>query len=302
MNRKILLSTIAESLSLKVIGDQNILIDGLNLCDRPTGCHAIIVYVTNGRYIDIIGEKEEIVCIILNSSNYELYKQLTGKRKLSFLISECPEETFYKIHQWLISDTDFYRTEIETVISEGGDVHKTALIEEGTSLGKNVKVGANAVIKRGSILGDNVVIGCNTVIGSEGFQIISIHGRPEAIQHVGGVNIGNNVYIGDNTTVCNALFEGDTNIGNNVKIDNLVHIAHNCYIGENAVVTAGCILCGSSIIDKGSWVGVNSSILNKVVLAENTLVGIGSVVTRNTKKDSLVYGSPAKDRFGKGGS
>lgn len=302
MVRKIKLSVIADEFKLRIEGASDIEINGLNLCGRSTKYHSIMAYVTNKEYVDIIEGNTHIKCILLDPRDYEKYKIIQDKREISFLLSERPEEFFYKIHQWLISKSDFYKESTDTFREADCDIHPTAFIEDGTCLGKHVKVGANTIIKRGSIIGDNTIIGCNCVIGSEGFQIIYIDGKPRHISHVGGVKVGNNVYIGDNTVICNALFEGETLIGDNVQIDNLVHIAHNCCVGNGAVITAGCILCGSSIVEAGSWIGVNSSILNKVTIAENTVVGIGSVVTRSTNKNSLVYGSPAKENKSKGGS
>jgi len=81
-------------------------------------------------------------------------------------------------------------------------------------------------------------------------------------------------------------------------IDNLVHIAHNVYVGEGAVITAGTILCGSSIVEDDAWIGVNTSVLNKVNIGCNSKIGIGSVVTRDVPQNSLAYGVPAKVKNG----
>ena len=114
------------------------------------------------------------------------------------------------------------------------------------------------------------------------------------ITHVGRCHICSNVYIGDNTCICNSLFEGETYVGEGAKIDNLVHIAHNLYIGKGAVITAHVITCGSSIIEDGAWIAANSSILNRVTIGKGAKVGLGSVVTRDVAPYTVVYGSPAK--------
>ena len=88
---------------------------------------------------------------------------------------------------------------------------------------------------------------------------------------------------------------GETYIGEGAKIDNLVHVAHNLYIGRNAVVTAHVILCGSSRVEEGAWIVPNSSVLNRVVIGRGAKVGLGSVVTRDVPPYSVVYGSPAKE-------
>jgi UDP-3-O-[3-hydroxymyristoyl] glucosamine N-acyltransferase len=162
-------------------------------------------------------------------------------------------------------------------------------------VGDNVTIGAGSVVKRGSIIDDNTIIGCNTIIGSEGFQLVTESGRtPMHITHVGRCHICSNVYIGDNTCVCNSLFEGETYVGAGTKIDNLVHVAHNIFIGQNAVITAGCILSGSSVIEDEAWIGPNASILNRVVVGTGAKVGIGAVVIKGVAPYTTVFGNPAK--------
>ncbi len=80
----------------------------------------------------------------------------------------------------------------------------------------------------------------------------------------------------------------------NTKIDNLVYVGHNVFIGDNAVITAGTMLCGSCVVENQAWIGVNTSILNRVVVGENSKVGMGSVVTHNVPAATLVYGVPAR--------
>ena len=144
------------------------------------------------------------------------------------------------------------------------------------------------------------MIGCSTVIGSEGFQVVKVKGaEPLQITHVGGVIISDNVFVGDNTCIANSLFDGATFIGKGAKIDNLVHVAHNTYVGDYAVLTAQVTLCGSAIIKESAWIGPNSSILNKVVVGRGATVGLGSVVTRDVEPGTTVYGVPAKPNITK---
>jgi UDP-3-O-[3-hydroxymyristoyl] glucosamine N-acyltransferase len=192
--------------------------------------------------------------------------------------------------------TDFYdHFTFESVIGQNCRIHPTAFIDKGVIIGDYVTVGAKSVINRGSRIGYNTTIGCGSIIGSEGFQVLRFNGIPTNIKHAGETHIGTNVYIGDNTTVCTSLFEGATVVGENTKIDNLVYIAHNCSVGKNIVITAGTMLCGSSMLKDFSWIGVNSSVLNRITIGENALIGSGSVVTRDVPDNRLVYGVPAKE-------
>ena len=185
--------------------------------------------------------------------------------------------------------------DFEPVIGKECRIAETAVVEKGVVIGNHVTIGHNTVVRSGSVIEDNTTIGCNTTIGSEGFQLITDGSNaPMHITHVGRCHICSNVYIGDNTCICNSLFEGETYVGEGAKIDNLVHIAHNLYIGKGAVITAHVITCGSSIIEDGAWIAPNSSILNRVTIGKGAKVGLGSVVTRDVAPYTVVYGSPAK--------
>ena len=88
----------------------------------------------------------------------------------------------------------------------------------------------------------------------------------------------------------------DTFIGESVKIDNLVHIAHNVQIFDNCLIIAGSVICGSSILSKNVYVGPSSTINDNIFIEEGCFIGSGSVVTKNLKEKNLkVFGVPATD-------
>lgn len=295
MNKPIMLFELRDRLDLHCIG-KNIEIDGLGLCNRVTECQSIISYVTNENYIDQVANNYSIACLVLSKDMMESYNSGHINREIAYIISERPEICFYNIHEALCASGDFYeKYDFEPIIGKDCVIAKTAVIEKGVAVGNNVTIGPNTVVRSGSIIEDNTIIGCNTTIGSEGFQLITDGDNPPMhITHVGRCHICSNVYIGDNSCICNSLFGGETYIGEGAKIDNLVHVAHNLYIGKNAVITAHVILCGSSIIEDGAWIAPNSSVLNRVVIGKGAKVGLGSVVTRDVAPYTVVYGSPAK--------
>ena len=65
-------------------------------------------------------------------------------------------------------------------------------------------------------------------------------------------------------------------------------------VDNNVVITPGVVLCGSSALEEDAWLGPNSSVLNKVTVGKNSMIGMGSVVTRSIPADSLAYGVPAR--------
>jgi len=294
MQRKIMISEICKGLNIAFEGN-DVEINGLNLCNRKSQNNSVLTYVTSANYVEVVKENFAVKGLVVDYDDAAYYRELCVRRGISIICCQNPEEVFYNIHDYLYYNTDFYdKFLFEAIIGEGCSIHASAVIENGVILGRNVTIGPNSVIRRGTIIKDNCTVGCNSTIGSEGFQILRINNHNRKIIHCGGVVLEECVYVGDNTAVCNTLFEGYTYIGKNAKIDNLVHVGHNGYVGDNAVVTAGTILCGSSIIEDGAWIGVNSAVLNRVTVGKDSKIGIGSVVTRDIPGNSLAYGVPAK--------
>lgn len=281
---------ISNILGLNPIGEKNV-INGLNLSNRESKHDSILCYINSPRFVNYVKRNLKIKALLTNYECYELLKDLN----ITFFIADYPEAEFYKLHSILIDNTDFYKEQFfSPIIGKDCKIAKSAILEDNVILGNNVTIGHNSIIRTGSKIGSNTIIGCNTIIGSEGFQAISSLNTVRIIKHVGGCEIGENVFIGDGVTICNSLFEDTTSIGNHTKIDNLVHIAHNCIIGQNNVITAGCIFCGSVIVKDGVWIGPNSTILNKVVIDDKAFVGLGSVVIKNLKPNEVIFGNPAK--------
>ena len=195
---------------------------------------------------------------------------------------------------------------LATVIREGNesnippkDIHPSVEISGDSTVGCNVEIGSNTVILDNVTIGSNVRIGSNCVIGSPGFGFAK--GPNEMylrLPHIGGVVIGNNVEIGNNVCIDSGTFDA-TVIRDRVKIDNLVHIAHNVSIGERTLITACAEISGSVIIGSDVWIAPNVSIIQKISIGDGALVGIGSTVTKDVPAGVTVFGSPARAVPGK---
>ncbi len=136
--------------------------------------------------------------------------------------------------------------------------------------------------------------GSNCVIGSSGFGYErDENGIPVRMPHLGNVVIGENVEIGSNVCVDRAVI-GSTVIGDNVKIDNLVHVAHGAKIGKNTLIVAGAVIGGSVDIGENCFIGMNASIKNKVKIGNNVTIGAGAVVLKDVPDGETWIGNPAK--------
>jgi UDP-3-O-[3-hydroxymyristoyl] glucosamine N-acyltransferase len=144
------------------------------------------------------------------------------------------------------------------------------------------------------IIGENSEI-CKTVkLGNNGFGYEpDENGDLVFFPHFGNVIIGDNVRIGSYSCIDRGNMH-NTIIGNNVKIDNLVHIAHNVQIDKNSLIVAGVVVCGSVKIGSNCFIGANSTIREGLTIGNNVVVGMGSVVTKNIPDNEIWAGNPAK--------
>lgn len=110
--------------------------------------------------------------------------------------------------------------------------------------------------------------------------------------HIGRVLIGHNVWIGTQCNISRGTLD-DTIIGHDVTIDDHVHIAHNCVIGERTQITAGSIFGGSVTMGKDCWMGLNATINDHVNIGDNVLIGAGAVVTKDMPNKEICAGVPA---------
>jgi len=169
-----------------------------------------------------------------------------------------------------------------------------SVIESGCVIGNNCFIGYNNVLHKKTKIGNDVKIGSNNTIGGIGFGYEKNEkGDYEVLPHIGNVVISNKVEIGNNTCIDRAVL-GSTIIKQNVKIDNLVHVAHGVVIGENSLIIANSMLGGSSVIGKNAWISPSVSIINKGEIEDGALVGMGAVVVKPVKSKTIVVGNPAK--------
>lgn len=179
-------------------------------------------------------------------------------------------------------------------------------------LGSNVRIGPFTVIGPDVEIGDDCVVGSNchiehatigigtviansVTIGGSGFGYETDEATGEVLQfpHICGVRIGERVEIGSSTCVDRGSI-GDTLIGDDTKIDNLIHIAHNVRLGKRCKVIALAIIGGSCVIGDDAWIAPASAIRDWRNIGAGAVVGLGAVVTKDVAAGETVVGNPAK--------
>ena len=226
--------------------------------------------------------------------------EIKNKINIPIISSENPRLDFQRVAMKFFTEDEF---------SPG--IHKTAVVEKSSTIGKdvyigphcyignNVKIGdktkilANVCIYGKTQIGSNSVILSNTTIGSEGFSFYFDADEFFHFPHLGSVLIGDNVWIGSNCTVEKSQID-QTIIEDHVKIDDIVHVGHNSIVKKAAQITAGSVISGRAKIGKGCWIAPNSVIDAGCEIGDGCIVGTASLVMSNFPKNSVIVGSPAR--------
>lgn len=212
----------------------------------------------------------------------------------AWIRSERPRLDFVKSLQWLDRAVGFDRP-----VSEP-QIHASVKIGSGVSIGRGVTIGEGTVLEHNIRIADGVQIGkdCHiksgAVIGEDGFGFErDLDGTPLRMVHLGGVVIGDRVEVGSLTTVCQGTLL-PTIIEDDAKVDDHVHVAHNCRLKKKSLVIACAELSGGVTVGEEAWVGPNASVLEGVKIGDRAFIGIGAVVLREVLPGTTVVGNPGR--------
>ncbi len=178
----------------------------------------------------------------------------------------------------------------------GCEVGPGAFLGRGVVLGRGCVIGPRVVIYAGTTLGSRVRVQAGAVLGAEGFGYARVAEGYLGFPQIGTLWIDDDVEIGANTTVDRGAL-GETRIGRGTKIDNLVHIAHNCVIGENVIIAAQAGLAGSCVIEDGVMLGGQVGLGERVTIGRGVVLGGqgGVLPGKRVDGEGVVYwGTPAQ--------
>jgi UDP-3-O-[3-hydroxymyristoyl] glucosamine N-acyltransferase len=237
------------------------------------------------------------------------HPKLTFARAARFLADENRDGSNSGIHTTAVVHSSV-RLAVDVVVEAYGVVGEDAEIGErtrigaGCAIGRGVKIGRECeiyprvTIYDGATLGDRVIVHAGAVLGSDGFGYVrdGKSGRYEKFPQVGRLVIEADVEIGANTTIDRGALD-ETRIGRGTKIDNLVHIGHNCRLGQNVVIAAQTGLSGSIVIENDVVLGGQVGIGEHARIEEGVMLGGQGGVLPNKVlrgKGAAFWGTPAQ--------
>lgn len=301
---------VAKIINAKVIGDTSFVIKGISsfIDSDPHD----ITFACDAKYLSNLKQTRAGAVIVPDTFN-------PGEAQTDSVIllkTDNPKASFFKLVSLFHPDK-----KIAPGIHNSADIGhhvkfgKNPVIGSNVFMGDRVQIGNNVHLMPGVFIGDDVVIGDNTtikpnvtimektrigknviihsgtVIGSDGFGFTQNSDQHEKLIHTGYVSIGNDAEIG----ACNTIDRGTlgmTVIGNGVKTDNLVHIAHNVNIGDNTLIVAQAGIAGSATIGKNVIIAGKAGISGHINIGDSSIVGPYSGVHSDVPENEIVSGIP----------
>jgi UDP-3-O-[3-hydroxymyristoyl] glucosamine N-acyltransferase len=184
------------------------------------------------------------------------------------------------------------------VIGEGTSIGPGAVIGDGVRIGNDCNILARVTIYSQTTLADRVVVQAGAVLGSTGFGYVrdAETGEYLIFPQQGSLYVEDDVEVGANSTIDRGAL-GETRIGQGTKIDNLVHIGHNCLIGKNVIIAAQTGISGSSVVEDGAILGGQVGIGEHATVGAGVILGGGAGVLSGKKMrgpGQVFWGRPAR--------
>jgi len=299
------LGELATTFGCELIGDPDVMVSGV--ASLTSASSEALTFLSSAAYSKQLSSTKA-AAVVLRAGNADACP-------VAALISDDPYATYARMAALVCPEPTFEpgvhasATVAETAsVAESAHIAASVVIGERTTIGENSYVGPGTVIGPDCRIGDNcrfianacivknVRIGVRglfhpgVVIGSDGFGNAMTPDGWVKVPQVGGVRIGDDVEIGANTAIdCGAI--GDTVIEDGVRIDNLVHIAHNVHIGEHTAIAALSGFAGSTTIGKRCMFGGNSGAVGQITVCDDVIVLSQSCLSKDTTKPGVYSAS-----------
>ncbi|HXJ85546.1 MAG TPA: UDP-3-O-(3-hydroxymyristoyl)glucosamine N-acyltransferase [Candidatus Binatia bacterium] len=309
------LREIADAVNARLLGDHHVQIEGVSSLD--SALPQDLVFVDDEKHL-AAALKSRAGAIIVG----EFAASLSVEKPL--LISAHPKLAFARAARAVSPEDGRHETTVHPTavvhlsakVGAGVTIEAGAVIDASARIGEQTRIGSGCVIGSGARIGshcniyshvtiypgtnvgDRVIVHAGAVLGSDGFGYVRDHktGHYEKFPQVGRLVIEDDVEIGANTTIDRGALD-ETRIRRGAKIDNLVHVGHNCDIGEDVVIAAQTGLSGSIVIEKGAVLGGQVGIGEHARIGEGVMLGGQGGVLPNKilrGKGIAFWGTPAQ--------
>jgi len=301
----ILLGDLLDELRVEPLPNENFLDEKiLSPSDLEFAKPGQISFLASAKHKSALDKSEATACFVSEKFASDL-----GRRKIIPIITKTPRAHFARAMRRLIRQKTFGGEEAYQKASSA-QIHSSAVIGADVRIGENVIIGPYTVIGPGVHIGDRTVLeGQNNVecadigadcqikfgaqIGGEGFGMDGDENGIVNLPHVGRTIIGARVRIGSHTCIDRG-FLGDTTISDDVKIDNLVQIAHNCEIGAGTMIAAHTGISGSCKVGKNVRMGGAVGLADHINVGDGAQLAAAAGVMHDVPAGEIWSGVPAQ--------
>lgn len=302
------LSELAGLTGSKLVGDDCLIAAIAEISSAGAGD---IAFISNAKYAGHLADTHASALIIK--------AELLADCSVSALVTDNPRLVYAKVANLLYPPVSVVPgISVDAIVSESANIDDTASVAAGAVIATGVRIGAGTQIGAGCVIEDNAIIGANTrinsnvtvgysceighdciihsgvVLGADGFGFVKDGDAFLKIPQIGAVQIGNNVEIGANTTIDRGALE-NTVIGDGVKLDNQIQIAHGVTIGANTVISSATAIAGSTHIGSGCLIGGLVGIVEHLNITDNVVITGRTMVTRSITQSGSYSSSTPMD-------
>lgn len=278
---------IAALIGAELIGNIDAMAEGINEIHKVE--IGDLVFVDHPKYYD--------TCINSAASFIIINKKTDFPQGKALLIVDEPFEAYLKIVRT-------YRPFIPSMVpvSKGSTIGEGSVVMPGAFVGDNVVIGKNCLIHPNvtilnhCIIGDNVIIQAGSVIGSDAFYYNKKTNRPihyKKMESCGRVVIEEGVEIGAACTIDRGV-TADTVIGAGTKLDNQVHIGHDCNIGKNCLFAAQVALAGAVNVEDNVILWGQVGVSKTLTIGKDAIVLAQSGVPSSIEGGKVYFGTPVE--------
>jgi len=194
----------------------------------------------------------------------------------------------FKKNDFVIGKNVFIGQKVK--IGSGVIINPGCFIGDNSVIGKNSYIYPNVCLYQSTKIGENNIIHANSVIGSDGLGFAKNKDSWQKIEHLGNVELKNDVEIGASCTIDRGSL-GKTLLESGVKLDNQVHIAHNCNIGKNTIIGAKTAIAGSTVIGENCLIGGGCGIVDNIKIENKVRINPMTYVTKSIKQTGEYSGA-----------
>lgn len=244
---------------------------------------SMLSFIDDAKYVGLVNSNESIAAIFVTK---DIEREL--RSGIDKIVVDDPRWCFFSLVNYLANSKKRERSKIsnKAVIAEGATIAPFGVVIED-----NVVVEPGVIVMQDVTIREGVVVRAGAVLGVDGFEHKKTSKGLLTVVHDGELVVERNAEIGPNNTIIKGFSYRATIVGEDTKLDALVHYAHGVQSGKRCLIAANAMIAGHVTLGDDVWVGPSASISNRINVGDGAFITIGSVVVRDVGNGQKVTGN-----------